>query len=190
MNQLTILWILVGLAVLGTIIKGLRSLSGEAAPGLTGPVTLDDVKRLALMGRKIQAIKEYRRLHATSLKAAKNAVEQLMAGGSLPEESPAPACSGFDEVRQLAAQGRKIEAIKRYRELTRVGLVEAKSAVECGQYIHPVINHPPVPPTLEEIRATARDGDFVGAVKMYRTLNPSASLADAKIAVEKLMNSG
>lgn len=33
-------------------------------------------------------------------------------------------------VRQLLAQGRKIEAIKLYRELHHVGLKEAKEAVE------------------------------------------------------------
>jgi ribosomal protein L7/L12 len=39
---------------------------------------------------------------------------------------------GLAEVRQLAASGRKIEAIKKYRELTGAGLAEAKAAVEQG----------------------------------------------------------
>jgi len=38
----------------------------------------------------------------------------------------------LDEVRNLMQTGRKIEAIKRYRELTGVGLAEAKQAVEAG----------------------------------------------------------
>ncbi len=39
---------------------------------------------------------------------------------------------GFEEVRQLAAAGNKIGAIKRYRQLTGAGLAEAKAFVECG----------------------------------------------------------
>ncbi len=38
----------------------------------------------------------------------------------------------FEEVRFLVAQGEKIPAIKLYRELTGVGLREAKDAVEKG----------------------------------------------------------
>jgi len=34
------------------------------------------------------------------------------------------------QIRELALAGRKIEAIKRYRQLHRVGLKEAKDAVE------------------------------------------------------------
>jgi hypothetical protein len=37
---------------------------------------------------------------------------------------------GFGEVRQLADAGKKIEAIKLYRQLTGAGLVEAKQFVE------------------------------------------------------------
>ena len=39
---------------------------------------------------------------------------------------------GLSEVWDLAERGQKIEAIKRYRELTGVGLAEAKRAVEQG----------------------------------------------------------
>lgn len=35
-----------------------------------------------------------------------------------------------DEIRRLARDGHKIEAIKKYREKYNVGLVEAKDAVE------------------------------------------------------------
>lgn len=37
---------------------------------------------------------------------------------------------GFDEVLTLARTGKKIEAIKVYREKTGVGLAEAKAAVD------------------------------------------------------------
>jgi len=39
---------------------------------------------------------------------------------------------GLSEVWDLMASNRKIEAIKRYREITGVGLAEAKRAVEAG----------------------------------------------------------
>ena len=49
-------------------------------------------------------------------------------------QGPYPPQSGpdrlLDEVRVLVRQGRKIEAIKRYRELTGLGLRESKIAVE------------------------------------------------------------
>lgn len=41
-----------------------------------------------------------------------------------------PAPDPLAQVRDLARRGRKIEAIKAYRELTGVGLKEAKDAVE------------------------------------------------------------
>lgn len=42
--------------------------------------------------------------------------------GPLPEPS--------EEVRKLAQEGKKIEAIKRYREETGLGLMESKTAVD------------------------------------------------------------
>jgi hypothetical protein len=39
---------------------------------------------------------------------------------------------GMQDIRDLAAAGQKIEAIKLYRERTGVGLAQAKNAVERG----------------------------------------------------------
>jgi ribosomal protein L7/L12 len=44
-------------------------------------------------------------------------------------EAPA---DGMDHIRDLAASGNKIGAIKAYREATGVGLAKAKAAVERG----------------------------------------------------------
>ncbi|MEU7765511.1 50S ribosomal protein L7/L12 [Nocardia sp. NPDC049190] len=41
-----------------------------------------------------------------------------------------PSGDGLGEIDALLAQGKKIQAIKRYRELTGCGLKEAKDAVE------------------------------------------------------------
>ena len=43
---------------------------------------------------------------------------------------PEPVPAGMDEVLALLADGRKIPAIKRYREVTGAGLREAKDAVD------------------------------------------------------------
>ena len=42
-----------------------------------GGSTDEDVARLAALGRKIEAIKLYRRLHDTDLKTAKDAVDRM-----------------------------------------------------------------------------------------------------------------
>lgn len=79
-------------------------------------------------GQKIQAIKLYRERTGSGLKEAKDAVEAFQRGQS-------PAHTGLDEALErelvgLLQRRQKIEAIKRYRERTGVGLKEAKDAVE------------------------------------------------------------
>ena len=92
------------------------------------------IAELLARGQKIEAIKRYRTLTGVGLKEAKDAVESWERAGSapaIPTATPAPAPGGdIAEVHALARSGKKIEAIKRYRELTGVGLKEAKDAVE------------------------------------------------------------
>jgi ribosomal protein L7/L12 len=67
------------------------------------------------------------------LRQLEEQVERLSAQAGLPwSAAMTPSASaGVDpEVVALASQGKKIEAIKRYRELTGVGLAEAKDAVD------------------------------------------------------------
>jgi ribosomal protein L7/L12 len=45
-----------------------------------GGSTDADVARLATLGRKIEAIKLYRRLHGTDLKTAKDAIDRMSEG--------------------------------------------------------------------------------------------------------------
>lgn len=101
-------------------------------PTLAAYASADREVQLALArGNKIEAIKRVRELTGMGLKEAKDVVEALETGRAVPSASPrsAPA-SDFSDVRALAVAGRKIEAIKRYRELTGVGLKEAKEYVE------------------------------------------------------------
>jgi ribosomal protein L7/L12 len=80
-------------------------------------------------GQKIEAIKQYRERTRSGLKEAKDAVEALERGESLP--IPETILTTVDQdIVLLVREGKKIAAIKLYREKTGVGLAEAKAAVE------------------------------------------------------------
>jgi ribosomal protein L7/L12 len=89
----------------------------------------DEVATLLERGQKIEAIKRYRERTGVGLKEAKDAVEAIWRGQAAPS-GPQGDRDLEDEVVSWLEQGQKIEAIKRYRERTGVGLKEAKDAVE------------------------------------------------------------
>jgi large subunit ribosomal protein L7/L12 len=88
-----------------------------------------ELKGLLAEGRKIDAIKRYREQTGAGLAEAKQAVEALERGESPPAAEPIDA-SLEAEIVSLLEQGRKMQAVKRYRERTGLGLKEAKDAVE------------------------------------------------------------
>lgn len=94
----------------------------------------------------------------------------------------------FDEVRDFVRAGRKIEAIKRYRELTGVGLKEAKDAVEMPDFAPPLAP-PPVPgendPRMAQVRTLATAGQKIEAIKLYRMIT-GLGLKESKDAVDKM----
>lgn len=101
---------------------------------ISGP-DLAAISALITGGSKIEAIKRVRELTGLGLKEAKDYVEGLPLAGTIPALPPsanvAPAASAdLSEVHLLAQQGHKIEAIKCYRQLTGVGLKEAKDYVD------------------------------------------------------------
>jgi ribosomal protein L7/L12 len=88
-----------------------------------------ELRALMAAGRKIEAIKQYREVTGAGLAEAKDAVEALVRGESLPSRESVD--SPFEsEIISLLEQGRKIEAVKLYRENTGVGLKEAKDFIE------------------------------------------------------------
>jgi ribosomal protein L7/L12 len=93
---------------------------------------LDGIKAHIAAGRKIEAIKLYREATGAGLAEAKEAIELIEAGK--PPKSDATASRGEDQALQsvsdLVLQGRKIEAIKHYRDATGLGLKESKDAVD------------------------------------------------------------
>lgn len=88
------------------------------------------VEDLAQSGQMIEAIKAYRKQTGASLSEAKEAVEEWLRVGNWPQPSTYRSASLSLEVQQLAREGRKIEAIKVYREQSGVSLATAKQAVE------------------------------------------------------------
>lgn len=113
-------------------------------PPATADAPLARVYTLMQAGQKIEAIKAYREATGASLVEAKDAVEAVMNRGAseLPafvkRAAPAAGQSGLDQVKQLLRSGQKIEAIKAYREMTAVGLKEAKDAVEALERGEPI----------------------------------------------------
>jgi len=92
-----------------------------------------------------------------------------------------------DEVRELAASGNKIEAIKRFREETGAGLAEARAAIEAlvaGDTV--VSSHSADSSDLtDEIVRLLERSEKIAAVKLYRE-QAGTGLKEAKEAVEAI----
>lgn len=171
--------LLVSLAARHRENAGLRPYQAQERPA-TG---MAEVDRLVRAGRKIEAIKVYRQLTGVGLKEAKDAVESGYYPSATPPPPPAADMSTVDAALRA---DRKIEAIKVYRELTGVGLKEAKDAVE-----RRAAGLPPAPPAprfaaghdLSEVDRLAAQGNLIQAIALYRKLT-GASLKEARYAVE------
>jgi ribosomal protein L7/L12 len=102
---------------------------------LSDPFLETKIRDFLAKGKKIEAIKLYRLEYNVGLAEAKSAVEALARGGNINVSAPAPQ-SQLDnppletKIRELLAKRNKIEAIKLYREVYRVGLKEAKDVVD------------------------------------------------------------
>ena len=90
------------------------------------------IRSLLAQGQKIAAIKLYREQTKVGLAEAKNAVERIECGerGEGVPDSQTAFTDPDQQILQLLAAGKKIQAIKIYREQMKVGLKEAKDAVE------------------------------------------------------------
>lgn len=118
-------------------VSSLRPTPRPVAPTVLGSGEVQDLLRA---GKKIEAIKRYRELTGQGLKESKDAVEAMEQGQAVevrekPPASPARTITGElaiddPELRSHLAADRPIEAIKRYRELTGLGLKESKDAIE------------------------------------------------------------
>ena len=153
-----------------------------------------EVAELLRAGKKIQAIKRYREETGLSLKQAKDAVDALEAGRTPP---PPPSSPGsrepgpelLAEVAELLRAGKKINAIKRYREETGLNLKQAKDAVDALEAGGVPASGPSPAPSAggddEDIRDFLRAGKKIQAIKVYRE-RYGVGLKEAKDAVERM----
>jgi outer membrane protein assembly factor BamB/ribosomal protein L7/L12 len=103
--------------------------------------TLDAIRQLAEGGNLAEAIERYRQTHKVDLSEAQAAVNALQAGrmvtvSTLGGRSPEELIRTLKDIQRLIADGKKIEAIKLYREGFGSDLERAKQAVdqiEAGQ---------------------------------------------------------
>jgi ribosomal protein L7/L12 len=194
------------LVVVGMIVFRLRGSWGistvrvDMPSTLPPPVTLasdEEVRRLLAAGNKIQAIKRVRELSGMGLKEAKDYVEALPNAPALASLGPTPQTpisgqAADEEVRRLLAAGNKIQAIKRVRELTGMGLKEAKDYVEAlpnAPALASMSTAPQAPIGSSQIEAEARRllaaGNKIEAIKRVRELT-GMGLKEAKDYVDSL----
>lgn len=98
-------------------------------------IRLRQMGDLIRQGKKIEAVKLYRDVFGVGLKEASDAVNGLQAGRpvvipSLSARVEIDDAATDGEIRRLAQSGKKIEAIKLYRQTYGLGLKESKEAVE------------------------------------------------------------
>lgn len=110
-----------------------------------------------------------------------------------PQSSQPPAMNALHaECHRLLAAGKKIQAIKHYRDVTQIGLKEAKEAVEeleappstqQHQQSHP--NRPSHDMLEREVLQLMHKSQKINAIKLYRQ-HTGLGLKEAKEAVESL----
>ncbi|SCG63432.1 50S ribosomal protein L7/L12 [Micromonospora humi] len=131
--------LLVVLVVLLLLVFVLRRAGGRprdlVAPDPATGGGQGEVLRLARAGRTVEAVKLLREQTGLPLLEAKQAVDALRAGGTLPARSGDLAAPGVDdgvraEATRLVRAGKKIHAVKLVREHTRWSLADAKRYVD------------------------------------------------------------
>jgi ribosomal protein L7/L12 len=169
-----------------------------ATPAGLDRAALDDaVRALLAEGKLIPAVKLVRERTGFGLRDAKEYVERLPAGASAPPATPSPDTvtpEAMARILRLAADGKKIQAIKELREHTGLGLKQAKDTVErmeeSGVVAALDVPAPAAPPSSDEVmvrvRALAAQGKKIHAIKELREHRPDLGLKEAKDIVERL----
>ncbi|MBW8012315.1 MAG: hypothetical protein FVQ83_13960 [Chloroflexi bacterium] len=174
------------------------------------PEKLEKLKELVAQNRKTKAIHVYRELYDAGYSEASQAVDRLMQEGNVPVAEVQDIANALDleklaEMGRLIAEGRKIDAIKLFREVSGVGLKEAKDTVEKmarGESV--ILRHTSVTSSqtdlsggtfqpdafeqttdLKAINELLLQGKKIDGIKMYRQVY-GVGLKDAKEAIEKI----
>jgi len=147
---------------------------------------LNEIGDLIAQGNKNGAIKLYREVFDTSLIEAKVAVEQLAEGKAITQIAVIPDDEGLHnrndlteaEIRQLLQEGKKIEAIKCYRETYHTGLKESKEAIE----VYETSGVLPVPTLKMDVEAAQ---EIIDAIQKFAqstgTENPDISAQTSSV---------
>jgi ribosomal protein L7/L12 len=97
------------------------------------------LEHLIASGNKLEAIKQFRNMADVGLTEAKAFIDAMEAGKPLAAARETPSRS-LKEAEQAAlaalSENNPIEAIKRYRQHTHLGLKEAKEAVDVLSVVH------------------------------------------------------
>ncbi len=98
-----------------------------------------ELERLIASGNKVEAVKQFRNIADVGLTEATAAINAMQAGVAGPA-ARAINPKGFREAEAAAMaairEGKVIEAIQRYRQHTKLGLKEAKQAVDALSIVH------------------------------------------------------
>ncbi len=211
LHQSTVALVLMGIGWLWLRYQGGKSEPPPAPPpgiNLEGDMVL---RQFISQKQRLDAVKHVREMTGAGLKEAKAYVDwlsyQMQGGGRQPGsvETPRPmmsldAAAHDFQVLDFLTQGQKIMAIKRVRELTGIGLKEAKDLVEAIERGQIEINRPltPLPPTNPtfpmtpeqatndpEVHELLARGLKINAIKRVRELT-GVGLKEAKDLVDGL----
>ena len=143
------------------------------------------IRLMLAEGYKIGAIKLYRDETGATLKQAKDAVEAIEQ--DQPYERPGEIGQDLEsQLTGLLQEGRKIDAIKRFREATGAGLKQAKDAVEAIEQGQPLAAVGKQEDSFEyQLIELLQTGRKIEAIKLFRE-RTGADLKEAKDAVERI----
>ncbi len=88
------------------------------------------------------------------------------------------------EIQQLLRNGQTLEAIKRLRELTGLGLKEAKDAVDGGRLPTAAPRPAAQGPVGDAVHQALQRGQLIEAIRLLREQQPGLGLKEAKDRVE------
>lgn len=98
-----------------------------------------ELQRLIASGDKLEAIKQFRNMADVGLAEAKSFIENLESGGhrsAAHEETPGNIRQAEQAALAAIKQGNLVEAIKRYQQHSKVGLKQAKDAIDALSIMH------------------------------------------------------
>jgi len=159
-------------------------LSMPAGSVTARPELEKQIQNLLEQGKKIEVIKRFREKTGAGIKEARDAVEAIEMGR--PLSPPARVDESFQsELTELLQNGKKIEAIQRFREATGAGLKEAKDAVEAIEMGRPLSLPAQVDESFQrEITELLQNGRKIEAINRLRE-ETGAGLKEAKDAIEQ-----